>query len=98
MQSPYPKAQSCLSWYMIQGKELLPQRGIFWELSAWLRMENMWLTAESLGIGLHIISSLSHEPEVKKILNIPDDLTIAFSCRLGYPVSKRESICVYAAM
>ncbi len=51
-------------------------------------MENMWLTAESLGIGLHIVSSLSSEPEVKKILGIPDDLSIAFSCRLGYPVSE----------
>ncbi len=53
-------------------------------------MENMWLTAESLGIGLHIISSLSSEPEVKRILSIPDDLIIAFSCRLGYPVSRPE--------
>lgn len=51
-------------------------------------MENMWLLAASLGIGLHIVSSLSSEPEVKKILSIPDDLTIAFSCRLGYPVAK----------
>ena len=53
-------------------------------------MENMWLTAESLGIGFHIISSLSSEPEVKRILSIPDDLIIAFSCRLGYPVSRPE--------
>jgi nitroreductase len=51
-------------------------------------MENMWLMAESLGIGLHIISSLSAEPEAKKILGIPDNLIIAFSCRLGYPVTK----------
>ena len=51
-------------------------------------MENMWLMAESLGIGLHIVSSLSAEPEVKRILDIPDNLIIAFSCRLGYPVTK----------
>jgi nitroreductase len=51
-------------------------------------MENMWLMAESLGIGFHIVSSLSTESGVKKVLGIPDNLIIAFSCRLGYPVSK----------
>jgi len=51
-------------------------------------MENMWLAAESLGIGLQIVSSLSSEPEVRRILGIPHDLIIAFSCRLGYPVAK----------
>ena len=53
-------------------------------------MENMWLMAQSLGIGLHIVSSLGSEPivnEVKKILGIPDHLRIAFSCRLGYPAA-----------
>ncbi len=51
-------------------------------------MENIWLAAESLGIGLHIVSSLSTDPEVRKVLNIPDNLVIAFSCRLGYPAAK----------
>ena len=51
-------------------------------------MENVWLMAESLGIGFHIVSSLSAEPEAKRVLGIPDDLMIAFSCRLGYPVSR----------
>jgi nitroreductase len=51
-------------------------------------MENMWLAAESMGIGLQIVSSLSSGAEVKSILGIPDDLLIAFSCRLGYPVSE----------
>ena len=51
-------------------------------------MENMWLAAESMGIGLQIVSSLSSGAEVKRILGIPDDLIIAFSCRLGYPVSE----------
>jgi nitroreductase len=53
-------------------------------------MENMWLAAEALGIGMHIVSSLSSLPEVKEILAIPDDLDIAFSCRLGYPVAEPE--------
>jgi nitroreductase len=48
-------------------------------------MENMWLAAESLGIGMHIVSSLSSGGEVKEILGVPERLMIAFSCRLGYP-------------
>jgi len=53
-------------------------------------MENMWLMANALGIGFHVVSSLSAdqvEKEVKSILNIPDHLRIAFSVRLGYPAS-----------
>ena len=52
-------------------------------------MENMWLMANSLGIGFHILSSLSAdeiEGKVKSILEIPENLKIAFTCRLGYPV------------
>jgi nitroreductase len=51
-------------------------------------MENMWLVAESMGIALQIVSSLSSGDEVKRILSIPDDRIIAFSCRLGYPASE----------
>jgi hypothetical protein len=53
-------------------------------------MENRWLMANSLGISFNIISSLSSdtvEKEVKNILNIPENLKIAFSCRLGYTIS-----------
>jgi nitroreductase len=53
-------------------------------------MENMWLMANSLGISFHIVSSLSTGSvgkEVKNILHIPENLQIAFSCRLGYPIS-----------
>jgi nitroreductase len=50
-------------------------------------MENMWLAATSLGIGLHIVSSLSDGDQLKRLLGIPDELVIAFSCRLGYPLS-----------
>jgi nitroreductase len=56
-------------------------------------MENMWLMAHSLGIGLHIVSSLSDdtvEKEVKSILNIPQHLKIAFSCRLGFPIAAQS--------
>ena len=53
-------------------------------------MENMWLMANSLGIGFHIVSSLSSEipeKEIKSILDIPENFNIAFSCRLGYAAS-----------
>jgi len=53
-------------------------------------MENMWLMAHSLGIGFHVVSALSTNPvekEVKNLLNIPENLKIAFASRLGYPVS-----------
>lgn len=52
-------------------------------------MENMWLMAQSLGIGFQIMSALSADPveeEVNSILNIPDYLKIAFTARLGYPI------------
>jgi len=51
-------------------------------------MENMWLVAASLGIACHVVSALSGDPaekEVKRILDIPVALKIAFACRLGYP-------------
>jgi len=53
-------------------------------------MENMWLVAESLGIGFQIMSVFgadSVEKEVKKILEIPEHMRIAFAVRMGYPAS-----------
>ena len=49
--------------------------------------ENMWLMAESLGIGVHIVSSFGGGPveeEVKRILDIPQALKIVYAIRLGY--------------
>ena len=51
-------------------------------------MENMWLMAQSLRIGFHILSVFSATPvekEVKRILNIPEYMKIAFAARVGYP-------------
>jgi nitroreductase len=51
-------------------------------------MENMWLMAQSLGIGLQILSAFSALPvetEIKKLLGVPDYMKIAYTCRLGYP-------------
>jgi len=50
-------------------------------------MENLWLTANSLGVDFHIVSALGSGPvekEVKRILAVPEQLKIAFSVRLGY--------------
>ncbi len=51
-------------------------------------MENMWLMAQSLGISLQILSVFAApavEKQVKQILGIPEQLKIAYTCRLGYP-------------
>jgi len=53
-------------------------------------MENMWLMAQSLGIGLQIMSVFSGtsvEQEVKRMLDIPTYMKIAFAVRLGYPIA-----------
>jgi nitroreductase len=50
-------------------------------------VENLWLTAQSLGIDFHIVSEIAVpviEKEVRKLLNIPAKLSIAFGIRLGY--------------
>jgi nitroreductase len=60
-------------------------------------MENMWLTAHSLGISCHIVSSFSDgavENKVKRILGIPKSLKIAFTCRLGYPTTSTHYLRV----
>lgn len=53
-------------------------------------MENMWLMAESLGISFRIMSIFiggSVEKELKRILDIPEYMKIAFAVRMGYPIS-----------
>jgi nitroreductase len=55
-------------------------------------MQNMWLMASSLGIGLHVVSSLgagAAESHLKGLLDIPAHLKVAFTCRLGYPVGQQ---------
>ncbi len=51
-------------------------------------MENMWLVAQSLGIGFHVQSVFSGEQverRVRGLLGIPEPLKIGFAVRLGYP-------------
>jgi nitroreductase len=61
-------------------------------ISAGCVMENMWLTAHALGIGLQILSVFSSdaiEAEMRRILDFPAHFKIAFGCRLGYPAAVR---------
>jgi nitroreductase len=60
-------------------------------------MENMWLMAQSLGIGLQILSTFAAPPvekQVKQILGIPEQLKIAYACRLGYPTGPSKYVRV----
>jgi len=53
-------------------------------------MENMWLVAQSLGIGCQIMSVFSGnsvEKETRRILGIPEYMRTGFAARLGYPVA-----------
>jgi len=91
MQRPFPACPLMLIVIYDPSKKAPASEGDFLgAISLGCVMENMWLMANSLGISLHIISSLSSEiieKEVKKTLQIPKNLKIAFSCRLGYPIS-----------
>lgn len=54
-------------------------------------LQNMWLTAEELGLGMQVISALSGvtvEPELRRILGLPSQLKVAFGVRLGYPLAR----------
>jgi nitroreductase len=58
-------------------------------------MENIWLTAQALGIGVQIISVVgesSVEQRVKNMLEIPGYMRIAYAVRLGYPISKPSKL------
>ena len=60
-------------------------------------MQNMWLVANSLGIGFQIQSALSGshvEAEVKKLVGVPEPLKIAFTCRIGYPLKDAKYLRV----
>lgn len=90
IQRPFPACPVLLIVVYDPAKRAPASEGDFLGiLSLGCVMENMWLMANSLGIGFHILSSLSAdtvEQEVKNILHITENLKIAFSCRLGYPL------------
>jgi nitroreductase len=92
MQRPFPSSPLMLVIVYNPQKRAPASEGDFLGIiSLGCAMENMWLTASSLGIGFHILSSLSSEnveDQVKNLLNIPKNQRIAFTCRLGYPKSE----------
>jgi len=51
-------------------------------------MQNLWLQAEAVGLGVQIVSSLADAASLKEILGIPENLRVAYSVRLGYPVQE----------
>jgi nitroreductase len=60
-------------------------------------MENIWLTAQALGISMQILSlsaTVTVEKELKQVLDIPDPLKIAYTIRLGYPLMPAKSLRV----
>jgi nitroreductase len=64
-------------------------------------MENMWLMAQSLGVGVQIISSVGAanvEEEIKRMLDIPHYMRIAFGVRVGFPIAPAEPLRVRRAM
>jgi nitroreductase len=60
-------------------------------------MENMWLMAQSLSLGLQILSVFSSAPveaALREILGFPAHLKIAYACRLGYPAEPLDYVRV----
>jgi nitroreductase len=60
-------------------------------------MENMWIMAQSLGISLQILSAFAAPPvdkQLKQVLGIPEQLKIAYACRLGYPTGSSKYLRV----
>ena len=51
-------------------------------------MENIWLSAQVLGIGVHIVSNVAEDSvanAIKHMLAIPSPLNLAFAMAIGYP-------------
>ncbi|HVW24447.1 MAG TPA: nitroreductase family protein [Polyangiaceae bacterium] len=60
-------------------------------------LENMWLTAQSLGIGFHVQSMFGEadvERDMRPLLSIPKLFKIAFAVRLGYPTTSPKYLRV----
>jgi nitroreductase len=56
-------------------------------------LQNMWLKATSLGIGLQLISAttqMDSDPDFCKLLGIPDGEYALDGCVLGYPADKYQ--------
>ena len=102
--APMPLTQSirgspCLLIIVYDPKKRAPasEGDILGFMSLGCVMENMWLMASSLGISLQILSAFAATPvekKVKQVLAIPEQLKIAFACRLGYPTGSTKYLRV----
>lgn len=60
-------------------------------------IQNIWLSATALGIGMQILSlsaTASVEKELKQLLGVTKGLRIAYTIRLGYPVASAKYLRV----
>jgi nitroreductase len=89
----------CLLLVLYDARKRAPasERDVLGFISLGCIMENMWLMAQSLGIGLQILSVFSSESverEMRRILDIPSYLKVAYGCRLGYPAATLDYVRV----
>ena len=52
-------------------------------------LQNLWLTAHALHVAMQVLGVFSTPPveaQMRRLLDIPERLQIAYSCRLGYPL------------
>jgi len=76
--------------FMLNKKEYIPHQksGIYSLISMGAALQNLWLTATSLGIGLQFVSTPMEIPEqwekIKKLLNVPETHELMAVYRLGY--------------
>jgi nitroreductase len=85
---PTPKAPALLVM-AFDGRKRAPasEGDVLGMMSLGCVMLNMWLMAESQGIGMQILSAFAEHDagnEMRRILEIPAHMKIAFACRLGY--------------
>jgi nitroreductase len=102
--APMPLTQSirgspCLLIVVYDPKKRAPasEGDVLGFMSLGCVMENIWLMAHSLGISLQILSAFAAPPvekQVKQILGIPEQLKIAYTCRLGYPTGSTKYLRV----
>jgi nitroreductase len=102
--APMPLTQSirgspCLLIVIYDPKKRAPasEGDVLGFMSLGCVMENIWLMAHSLGISLQILSAFAAPPvekQVKQILGIPEQLKIAYTCRLGYPTGSTKYLRV----
>jgi len=93
----------CLIVVLYDAKKRAPasEGDVLGFLSLGCVMENMWLTAHSLGIALQVLSVFSGaavEEEMRRLLHFPRSMKIAYACRLGYPAATRDYIRVRRAI